>query len=126
MRQHVVRVLHTLDAFAVENPAWPGTPDVNYQEGWIELKQATRWPARGGALKLDHFTKQQRYFLRSRWQNGGNIFLLLKVGREWLLFDGDVAADHVGHCDRVTLLTLCSKFWPTGIQRQEFIKCLSR
>lgn len=126
MRRDVVRLLSRLDAFAVENRAWPGTPDVNYQEGWIELKQAGRWPPKGGDLKLEHFTKQQRYFLRERWGNGGNVFLLLKVGRDWLLFDGDVAARDVGRATKEQLFGVARAYWVGKPRAKELIACLSR
>ena len=51
------------DACRVENPAWPGTPDVHWcmegHEGWLELKHMERWPVKGGVLLVDHFTPQQ-------------------------------------------------------------------
>lgn len=87
-----------LDPLRVENKVASGTPDVNYMDGWLELKCVDRWPARGGALALPHFTKEQRIFLRTRWQRGGNAWLLLKVvkTRDWLLFDGATAAELLG------------------------------
>ena len=126
MRQYVVRMLHKQDAFAVENPAWPGTPDVNYCEGWLELKQISSWPVKDGVVHIDHYTKQQRFFHKERWGVGGNVFLLLQVKREWLLFDGDVAAKEIGFRNRQDLILLARQYWKAGLQRQEFLKCLYR
>jgi len=90
-----------LDPVRVENPIHPGTPDVNLATGvWIELKSVDRWPVREKTpLRIDHYTPQQRVWLYRRWKYApGSTFLLLEVSgaREWLLFDGNVAAKIVG------------------------------
>jgi hypothetical protein len=88
-----------LDPIRVENPIYPGTPDVNHIYGWIELKQIFDWPRDGLLVRIPHFTPQQRVFLYKRWRAApGTTFLLLEIRstRQWLLFDGDVAARIVG------------------------------
>jgi hypothetical protein len=95
MRQVVVRMLTDsgLDAVSVENSAGPGTPDVNFREGWIELKYLKQWPDGPDTdVRIDCFTPQQRVWILRRWMSGGAVFLLLQVGRDWLLFNGDDAA----------------------------------
>ena len=88
-----------LDPVRVENPIYPGTPDVNLCNGhWIELKTIEAWRPRG-ITTIRHFTPQQRVWLYRRWKFApGTTHLLLEVraDRQWLLFDGDVAAKIVG------------------------------
>lgn len=127
MRTKVVRLLSSLNAIPVENPVWPGTPDVNYREGWIELKWLARWPARGGEVLLPHFTRQQQYFLRERWEAGGNAYLMLQVRREWFVFDGLTAANEVGRRSRDDLILLARGYWQNGAPpKTELMSCLSR
>src|SRR4029077_13334784 len=89
-----------LDPVRVENSIHPGTPDVNLVSGWIELKCVPGWPLRDtNLLRIPHFTPQQRVFLYRRWKYApGTTHLLLEVivARQWLLFDGNVAAKIVG------------------------------
>jgi hypothetical protein len=95
-----------LDACSVENPACPGTPDVQHMFGWLELKWKEKWPAKEDtALRLPHFTPQQRCWLMRRYVaqqklgcHTGHAFLLLYVEetREHLLFNGRRAAKDVG------------------------------
>jgi hypothetical protein len=96
-----VLVAAKLDPVRVENPIHPGTPDVNLCTGlWIELKCIERWPSRASTnVRIPHYTPQQRVWLYRRWKYApGSTLLLLEViaDRQWLLFDGDVAAKIVG------------------------------
>lgn len=129
MRGDVVRLLKAagLDAIPVENPVGPGTPDVNYVEGWIELKQLRYWPRTTGPVRVRHFRKGQRLWLRQRWEAGGNAWLLLRVRSDWLLFDGDVAARVVGLVSREELDRNARIAWSTKTEMtQELPGCLSR
>lgn len=98
MRKAIVRALRPLDAVSVENPAHPGTPDVNHMYGWIELKQLQAWPVREETIvRIPHFTQQQRVWLIRRVRRGGMAQVLLKVGeKEWFLFCGDDAGIYLG------------------------------
>jgi hypothetical protein len=126
MRGRVVRALKSLDAVAVENPCCPGTPDVNFIGGWIELKWLPRWKrnAETNPVLIDHYTKQQRNWLRRRVQKGGKAYLMLQVGREYLLFDGITAADNVGLVARPALRKLAMLKFDKGLNGKELLKCL--
>jgi len=109
MRGVVVRALRKLNAIAVENPALPGTPDVNYVEGWIELKKLTAWPVQPETVvRIDIFTPQQRVWHIRRRLAGGASWFLLQCANEWLLLDGAVAALNVGLCTREQLAALAT------------------
>ena len=68
-RSRIVKLLKPLHAMPVENPVWPGSPDISYAGGWIELK-IEKWTRRNGelVLPLDHLTPQQKLWMYLRWQ----------------------------------------------------------
>ncbi len=99
LRPYLLRA--KLDPVRVENPIHPGTPDVNLANGfWVELKSIEAWPVRANTtVSMAWYTPQQRVFLFRRWRFApGTTHLLLEVRatKQWLLFDGDVAAKIVG------------------------------
>ncbi len=123
MRRVVIKLLKELNAdpMAVENPACPGTPDVNfivnhhnsYLEHWIELKKITLWPKRAETIvQVPHFVPQQRIWLKQRALCGGNVWVLLQVGKEWILFHGYDAANHLGKVSRAELYKVSTAYWP--------------
>ena len=129
MRGRVTHALRSLDAIAVENGVLPGTPDVEFIGGWVELKSAERWPAKAETpLRMEHFSPEQRAWLRRRCRRGGKAWLLLRVGShagEWLLFRGDVAADILGTATRAALLTAAHRHWPATPTDEELLAAFS-
>lgn len=120
-------LLLELDPVRVENLVQSGTPDVNYTQGWIELKYMERWPPRGGPLRIDHFTAEQRGWLTRRRTKKGRAFVLLKVGSsEWLLFDGLIAALYLGHEPRERLYEIVVARWTRKPSKKEIQPCLLR
>jgi hypothetical protein len=116
-----------LDPQRIEDAIRCGVPDVNYRDGWIELKVSPGWPKRPGTrLALDHFTPAQRVWLSRRCRHGGRAFVLLRVGaREYMLFRGDVAAKYLGYTPREFLVQRALGHWPDGLIEEEFIRCLT-
>jgi hypothetical protein len=107
----------------VENRVNEGTPDVNYcwngsrGEGWLELKDIERWPAHDDTLvRIEHVTEVQRAWWRQRRASGGAVYVLLRVHsprREYLLFEGYAAAQHLGLVTRPALLEVAQvRFGP--------------
>jgi len=127
MRSRVLRALKPLDAKTVENSIGPGTPDINYIEGWIELKWLRNWPRRDDTIvTIPHFTLGQRRWLRNRHERGGNAWLLLQCRVEWLLFHGLDAHDYVGRLSRTGLYKVARERWTRGLNDKELVKCLTR
>lgn len=119
-RGRVIRALTALNAVPVENPALPGTPDVNYTEGWIELKWLRDWPAKAETtVTFRHFTPQQRVWHMRRRTVGGRTWVLIQCKREWILLDGMVAALHLNHATREELYELANKRTTKGLDAEE-------
>jgi hypothetical protein len=127
MRRRIIDVLTQagLHPVAVENPACPGTPDVNHVQGWIELKQIKEWPSKSGSMvRVEHFTQQQRIWLRNRCRFGGRAHLLIRVGCDWLLLDGRYAADALGVAPKHELIAHAVAYWPKRLNEEELVRCL--
>ena len=116
-----------LDPRRIEDAVSVGVPDVNYRDGWIELKVVPSWPKRPGTpLRVDHFTPAQRVWLQRRCRCAGRAYLMLRVGAsEYLLFRGDVAAKCLGYLPRERLVEKALVHWPDGLIEGEFIRCVS-
>lgn len=127
MRRVLIKVLYPLGAFAVENGiALPGTPDIAYVGGWIECKATERWPKNAKTkVRLDHELTPEQKTWQFRWErSGGKAYVMLTVGREWLLFEGKYAALHLGYQTRKTLLENAIGHWTKIPSFDELAKLL--
>jgi hypothetical protein len=122
MRKRVVAILRPLHACSIENGVGAGTPDVNYARGWLELKSLADWPVGDETIfRVEHFTPQQRLWLRKRWLAGDVVHVLLKVADDWLLIDGWLAAVHLGNTTRSDLITVSERVWEGGLDEAELL-----
>lgn len=127
VRRRVIEVLTSagMNPQAVENSVGPGTPDVNYVQGWLELKQVPKWPERPESpLRIEHFTPQQRIWLRNRCRFGGLAFVLVRIDRDWLLMWGATAAEMLGYVKKAELIKNAVAFWSDRLNEQELVRCL--
>ena len=106
----------------VENAARPGTPDVNYSGGWIELKRLLGWPKKNTTpVRIASYTPQQRIWMRTRWAAGGRVHGLLLVGKEWLLYEGHVAADIWGISTQNVMRKSALGSWPGAPSAKQLV-----
>lgn len=121
----MVKALKHLHARPVENSVGPGTPDVTCTAGWIELKWMRRWPARPDTkVIIEHYTKKQKWWLRDRWNAGGGAWLLLQVGREYMLFEAPEAQLVHDGLTRGELYKHSAAHWKNGLDGKELGRCL--
>ena len=114
----------------VENRVEAGTPDLNYCvegiEGWGELKAVDRWPAGAWVpLRVPHFTKQQRFWLRRRIRYGGRAHVLIRVGRTYLVLPGEWAAERLGEAPELEMREMADGVWDGAWDLEAFLKALS-
>lgn len=143
MRGRIVKILRSLDACSVENPACPGFPDIDHVYGNLELKQVPGWPVKGGPLAVDHFRPEQRIWLRKRVRAGGQADLLIRVASDWLVLPGDYAADRLGlgaakdelikhaidFCWRPSVIRpgdYANAFWADHLSEEGLLRCQAR
>ena len=120
LRNYVRKGLHAKGVLTThhEDALNTGIPDLSYSgggvHGWIELKWLEAWPKRAGTVvRIPHYTKEQKHFLLSRGRAGGRCWLLLRVGREHLLFDHEQAQD-VGKETNGWMYAGCHHIWDNG------------
>jgi hypothetical protein len=92
MRGRVVKILKDFHAFAVENPALPGTPDVHHIYGWIECKKDKAFPVRPTTnVHLKHeVTPGQKLWFRKRLRcSPFRDMVLVQIGNEFFGFVGE-------------------------------------
>jgi len=110
----------------MENLVASGTPDVYFTlvqcgtMGWLELKHAHEWPKKPKTpLKIKHYTKEQKAFIKRHGYIGANIFVLLQVEKEYFLNDWGLAL-RIGTLTRDQLKELSLGYWMHRVDYTEF------
>lgn len=80
----------------IESTTGVGIPDINgcYNgcDFWIEIKYLDAFPKRPATpVRINHFTAEQKLWLKRRGEVGGRVLLFVQVGREYFLFDWEEA-----------------------------------
>lgn len=97
LNTRIMAALAAYDPHRVENSVGPGTPDIEYIGGHIESKQMPRWPKRPNSiLRVPHYTPQQRAWHVGRCVSGGRCHVVIEVASDVFVFDGIMAAEHLG------------------------------
>jgi len=107
-----------------------GVPDVYYcirgKQGWIELKHIDEPPTRiTSTLRVKHLTLDQVTWLNDEAKAGGRAWVLLQVGRAYILGNPEIAQGIYHH--QLTMLDLKEKasvFQIDKFPTVEIIKCL--
>lgn len=122
------KVLMPLGAFAVENPANPGTPDVNYSSpgGWLELKKVLKRPARKTTpIRVEHFRQEQRVFIEWMVDHGHEVWVVLQLERDWFVFPPLWACYHLGHVVEDELWANAAIYWKGRLDGEGLCRFLS-
>jgi len=127
LRRNVIKILKGRHAKPIENALAAGTPDVNYAEGWIELKKLAKWPKNANTpVRIRHFTENQRLWLTDRWEVGGASWLLIQIDKTFLLYNGS-DVNQIGSLTRAEMLELAAQRWEGLRELKEGLsQCLER
>ena len=106
------------------------TPDLNFciealGEYWIELKSLEDWPKRASTLvKIKHYSKEQKNWLVDRMKAGGNVGLLIRVDKDYLLFTHPIPIFQIGMYTKEMLFNEATKIWWNRVDCNEFVDAL--
>lgn len=128
LRPKLMKVPGT-DLTRIENGIVPGTPDVNgcihRVDFWCELKCMPRGydHKKTGIFEIDHYTINQRNWIRRRGKAGGRVSLALKIvyPREYMLFQWPAAFHVVGKVPLKELRNHAIVYAPNAIPVDAFI-----
>jgi hypothetical protein len=106
-----------------------GIPDVSYSmlhHGWIELKYLAAAPKKASTpMRIEHYTTDQRNWIMRHGSRGGLVFLLLQVGRDYLLFDWTRARE-IGQVTFAEHCAMAAKHWAGRINWSELSYALNQ
>lgn len=127
VRTVVLAALRPLHAVHVENVMLAGMPDINYVDGWLELKWLKSWPRRPETVvAVPEFKPEQRVFLFNRCRAGGQARVLLRVGKSWLLLPGQWSAIYLGRSAvKVQIEEAAEKYWRNQLAGHELLAYLA-
>lgn len=125
LRSKVIKLLEPLGAFAVENPAKPGTPDVCTTMGWIELKLGTFAKTSRGAVRIT-LRNEQRIWLRKWSLFGGKAWVLTVINGEWFLHDGLWSSENIGRVKEEVFREHAEESWVMAPKRHELLQAIGK
>lgn len=115
-------------AVRVENKLMVGFPDVVFSmypvRGFIELKHCNKWPTRGGTLRVDHFTDDQKSFLEIHGDESGYCWALIKIADDFLLYDHFTSRE-IGNLTKHEMLGITFAKWKGAIDFDSFASAIS-
>ena len=116
----VLAALSGWDPVRVDPPP-TGIPDINHHHGWLEVK-IIEWPKREDTIvQFEKFYQHQRVWCKRRTRSGGICHVLVKAGRDVMLFWGDDAADQLGRHNREMTIKWAARHW-TGPRWKKELK----
>lgn len=130
MRKAMALGKHWREATRHEEKLAKGIADVSfvgndYRHGWMELKQLDAWPKRESTIvRVEHFTKEQKFWLQRKGKAGGNTWLFMKVERDYLLFYW-TRLERIGQVNKDELLRDASVVWSKRMNWEELGTVLS-
>lgn len=124
VRQLIVKMLHSVGAFSVENVVGSGCPDVCCTLGWIELKVATSPANPASRLTVD--LRPSQVLWHRHWARcGGKAWTLTLVDDQWwLLHTGQWAAEHLGRVSYEEAIDAAVMVWRHTISGEQLIEHL--